>query len=108
MACSYSSVTTSSHGNKPNRVVALSSYEAEYITAAAMACQGVWVTRLLTDMIDTELGVPKLCIDNQSAIALCRNPVFYDRSKHIDVRYHFIWECIKEEWIIVTYTAPAE
>jgi hypothetical protein len=29
-------------------------------------------------------------VDNQSAISLCKNPVFHDRSKHIDVRYHFV------------------
>ena len=33
-------------------------------------------------------------MDSQSTIALSKNPVFHDRSKHIDVRYHFIWECI--------------
>jgi hypothetical protein len=49
-----------------------------------------------------------LFIDNQSAIALCRNPVFHDRSKHIDVRYHFIQECIEEGSIIVRYMAMME
>jgi hypothetical protein len=35
-------------------------------------------------------------IDNESAIALSRNPVFHDRSKHIDVKFHYIRECIEE------------
>jgi len=43
-------------------------------------------------------------VDNQSAIALSRNPVFHDRSKHIDVRYHFIWECVDEGGIVLSYT----
>ena len=43
-------------------------------------------------------------MDNQSAIALSRNPVFHDRSKHIDVRYHFIWECVDEGGIVLSYT----
>jgi hypothetical protein len=43
-------------------------------------------------------------VDNQSAIALNRNPVFYDRSKHIVVRYHFIWECVDEGRIVPSYT----
>jgi len=43
-------------------------------------------------------------VDNQSAIALSRNPVFHDRSKHIDVRYHFIRECVDEGGIVLSYT----
>ena len=43
-------------------------------------------------------------MDNQSAIALSRNPVFHDRSKHIDVCYHFIWECVDEGGIVLSYT----
>jgi hypothetical protein len=90
------------------RVVALSSCEAEYIAAAAAACQGVWLARLLTDMIGTESGAPELLVDNQSAIALSKNPVFHERSKHIDVRYHYIRECVDEGRIIIVYTATEE
>jgi hypothetical protein len=90
------------------RVVALSSCEAEYIAAAAAACQGVWLARLLTDMIGTESRAPELLVDNQSAIALSKNPVFHERSKHIDVRYHYIRECVDEGRIIIVYTATEE
>jgi len=38
----------------------------------------------------------KLFMDNMSAIALSKNPVHHDRSKHIDTKYHFIHECIEE------------
>ena len=38
----------------------------------------------------------KLYIDKKSAISLCKNPVHHDRSKHIDVKYHFIRECVEE------------
>jgi hypothetical protein len=90
------------------RVVALSSCEAEYIAAATAACQGVWLARLLTDMIGTESGALELLVDNQSAIALSKNPVFHERSKHIDVRYHYIRECVDEGRIIIDYTATEE
>lgn len=90
------------------RVVALSSCEAEYIAAAAAACQGVWLARLLTDMIGTESGAPELLVDNQSAVTLSKNPVFHERSKHIDVRYHYIRECVDEGRIIIDYTATEE
>lgn len=66
--------------------------EAEYIVAAMVACQGVWLAQLLTDMFGIESGVPELLVDNQSAIALRKNPVFHEQRKHIDIRYHFIRE----------------
>jgi hypothetical protein len=90
------------------RVVALSSCEAEYIATAAAACQGVWLAQLLTDMIGTESGAPELLVDNQSAIALSKNPVFHEWSKHIDVRYHNIGECVDEGRIIIDYTVTEE
>lgn len=90
------------------RVVALSSCEAEYIAAASAACQGVWLARLLTDMLGEESEPPELLVDNQSAIALSRNPVFHDRSKHIDVRYHFIRECVDERRVVLSYTATEQ
>jgi hypothetical protein len=90
------------------RVVALSSCEAEYIAAAGAACQGIWLARLLTDMIKTEVAAPELKVDNQSAIALSKNPVFHNRSKHIDIRYHYLCECVDEGLINITYTATEE
>jgi hypothetical protein len=59
-------------------------------------------------MIGTESGAPKLLVDNQSAIALSKNPVFHEQSKHIDVRYHYIRECVDEGKIIIVYTATEE
>lgn len=77
------------------KIVALSSCEAEYVAAAA-ACQGVWLSRLIADMLGTKEATVKLLMDNMSAIALSKNPVHHDRSKHIDTKYHFIRECIEE------------
>jgi len=85
------------------KVVALSSCEAEYIAAAVAACQGVWLARLLGDLIELEPAVPEIMVDNMSSIALTKNPVFHDRSKHIDVRYHYIRECIERGRIVIDY-----
>jgi hypothetical protein len=74
------------------RVVALSSCEAEYIAAATAACQGIWLARLLSELKDAEVQVPVLRVDNKSTISLINNPVHHDRSKHIEVRYHLIRE----------------
>jgi hypothetical protein len=90
------------------RVVALSSCEAEYVAAAIAVCQAVWLARLLTDMIGIESGAPELLVDNQSAIALSKNPVLHERSKHIGVRYHYLYECVDEGRIIIDYIATEE
>jgi hypothetical protein len=74
------------------RVVTLSSYEAEYIAATTAACQGVWLARLLSELKDAEIKVPVLRVDNKSTISLVKNSVHHDRSKQIDVRYHLIRE----------------
>jgi len=73
-----------------------SSYEAEYIAATTAACQGVWLARILAEFRGERDRAFTLKIDSESAIQLIKNPVFHDRSKHINVRYHYIRECIEE------------
>jgi len=82
--------------SQKQKVVALSSCEAEYIAGTTAACQGVWLARLLGEVKGKQEGASTIYIDNQWAIALSKNPVFHDRSKHIDVRFHFIQECVEE------------
>jgi hypothetical protein len=76
------------------RVVALSSYEVEYITRTGVTLQAVWLHRLLEEMVGVKLSSPRIKVDNMSAITLNKNPVLHDRSKHIKTRYHFISECV--------------
>ena len=83
--------------SQKQRVVALSSCKAEYIAAATGACQATWLARLLAELKGEKASATTLKTDNQSAIALSKNPVFHDRSKHIDVRYHYIRECVEED-----------
>jgi len=82
--------------SQKQKIVALSSCEAEYVAAAAAACQGVWLSRLIGDLLGTKEAPIKLLMDNMSAIALSKNPVHHDRSKHIDTKFHFIRECIEQ------------
>jgi hypothetical protein len=78
------------------KVVALSTCEAEYMAAGAAACQGVWLARLLADLKNEAVKGIELNIDNQSALALMKNLVFHDRSKHIRMRYYFIRQSIED------------
>ena len=76
------------------KVVALSTCEAEYVAAATAACQVVWLRPLLGELTDVEAHPPALMVDNQPAIALAKNPVLHDRSKHIDVKFYFLRDCV--------------
>jgi hypothetical protein len=78
------------------------------MAAAAAACQGIWLAQPLSDMLGVESGMPLLLVDNQSAIVLSKNPVFHDRSKHIDIRFHFIRERVKEGRIKLDYVPTIE
>ena len=77
-------------------VVALSSTEAEYIVATEAAKEAMWIKGLLMELklMQQEVVVYS---DSQSAIHLCKNPVFHERSKHIQVKYHFIRDMVAQK-----------
>lgn len=85
------------------KIVALSSCEAKYVAATAAACQGVWLKRFHGELLGHSDGATELRVDNKSAIALMKNPVFHDRSKHIQTRFHFIHQCIDNGEIDVQF-----
>ncbi|XP_074376598.1 secreted RxLR effector protein 161-like [Apium graveolens] len=93
--------------SQKQRCVALSSREAEFMAATAAACQGVWLRNLLMQITDMKHCPVTIYVDNKSAIDLAKNPVFHGRSKHIDIRYHFIRECV-ERGEITTKHIPTE
>jgi hypothetical protein len=66
------------------------------------------LARLIAELRGEEADAANLKIDNQSAIALSRNPVFHDRSKHIDVRYHFIRECVGDGRVKIEFIGTEE
>lgn len=94
--------------SQKQKTVALSSCEAEYMAGAVGACQAVWLVRLLGDITGDKVQPPLLKMDNQSAIALSRNPVLHDRSKHIDTKFHFIRECVEAGKIYVDHVSTKE
>lgn len=85
------------------KIVVLSSCEAEYVAATAAACQGVWLKRLYAELRGHSDEAVELRVDNKSAIALMKNPVFHDRSKHIQTRFHFIRQCVDDGDIDVQF-----
>ncbi|KAL8140089.1 hypothetical protein V2J09_006110 [Rumex salicifolius] len=81
--------------SKKQETVALSSCEAEFMAATEAAKQAIWLQELLGEILGKSSEKVVIRVDNKSAIALTRNPVFHGRSKHIHTRYHFIRECVQ-------------
>ncbi|XP_066323856.1 secreted RxLR effector protein 161-like [Miscanthus floridulus] len=85
------------------KVVTLSTCEAEYVAAATATCQAVWLGRLLNELTGVEARPPALMVDNQLVIALAKNPVLHDRSKHIDVKFYFLRNCVDRGQIVIEF-----
>jgi hypothetical protein len=90
------------------KVVALSSCEAEYIVASIVATVGVWLSRLMEEILGKESDTPLLYVDNKAVISLIKIPVMYDRSKHIEIRFHYIRECSEHGLIKVEFIRTEE
>ena len=88
-------------------MVTLSTTEVEYISATEAIKEGVWVQGLLHEL-NVYKGVATIYSDSQRAIHLCRNPVFHDRTKHVEVKYHFIKEKVDEGTLNIQYIHTAE
>nr|GEY91821.1 Gag-Pol polyprotein [Tanacetum cinerariifolium] len=92
--------------SKRENSAAISSTKAEYIALSGCCAQILWMTSQLSDY---GLGFNKIPMyyDNKSAIALCCNNVQHSRSKHNDIRYHFIKEQV-ENGVIELYFVNTE
>jgi hypothetical protein len=95
--------TTVSWYNRKQRSVALSSAEAEYMAASQAACEAIWMRKILVGLFGSHLDPTVIHCDNQSCIKLSINPVFHDRSKHIDIRYHHLRDCVQRKIMLLQY-----
>ena len=78
--------------NKKQITVSRSSYEVEYRALASATCELQWLLYLLKDLHITCSKLPVLYCDNQSAIHIAANPVFHERTKHLEIDCHLISE----------------
>jgi hypothetical protein len=90
------------------KTVSLSSCESEFKAATAAAQQALWLRNLFSEVLKQKPAAVTLFVDNNSAIALMKNAVFHGRSKHIEIKYHFIRECIERGEIIVKRVSTNE
>ncbi|KAK9733228.1 hypothetical protein RND81_04G052800 [Saponaria officinalis] len=82
-------------GSKKQNSVALSTVEAEYIAAGLVCTQLLWLKQQLRDYAVDVGCIPILC-DNTSAIIISKNPAQYSRTKHIEIRHHFIRDHVEK------------
>ena len=94
--------------SKKQNSVALSSCEAEYISLAFAIQEAKFLQQLFMDMIGVKVKPINLFVDNQGAIKLAKNPIFHQRSKHIDIRYHFIRGEIQNGDVNLIYVPSSE
>ncbi|KAK9051372.1 hypothetical protein SSX86_027999 [Deinandra increscens subsp. villosa] len=88
-------------------VVALSSTEAEYMALTEAIKEGLWLTGFVQEL-GLHVQDTKICCDNQGAIALAKNSVFHERTKHINVRFHFIRDIVNEGKVVLEYVNTQE
>lgn len=95
-----------SWGSKKQKNVTLSSTEAEYVGISECCKEAIYL-RSLQNEITGHIQCIVILNDNQSAHKLLQNPVFHNRTKHIDIRFHFGRECIKNNIVKVEYLQTA-
>ncbi|KAJ4788299.1 polyprotein [Rhynchospora pubera] len=94
--------------SKKQPIVTLSTCEAEYVAASSCVCHALWLRKLLKEMNFARDKPTEIRVDNKSAIELAKNPVHHERSKHIDVRFHFIREHVKDGDVELTHVASRD
>eukprot|EP00253_Pinus_taeda_P023341 PITA_23341 len=94
--------------NRKQRLVALSSAEAEYMAASQAACDVIWMRKVLVGLFDQRKDPTVIFCDNQSCIKLFENPVLHDRSKHIDIQYHHLRDCVVKRIMLLQYVSTKE
>ena len=88
---------------KRQEIISLSTTKSEYVAATYAAKEALWLRSLLSQLFNTTLEPTTLFSDNQSAIALTKDHQFHARTKHIDVRFHFICWIIENGSLRLVY-----
>jgi hypothetical protein len=86
--------TITSWQSRKQYSITLSTTEVEYIDACSASCEAIWLRKLLTGLFDLEMEETMILCDNQSCINMTENLVFHDKSKHIEIQYHYILDMV--------------
>jgi hypothetical protein len=94
-----------SWNSKKQPTITLSSTEAKYRGAAIVACEVVWLQKLLSKLGQSVDALVVIYCDNISSILLVNNPIYHARTKHIEVHYHFIKKTVIAREINLTHVS---
>ena len=97
-----------SWNSKRQPTVATSSTEAEYMSLYSATQEAIWLRLLLKDLEYTDNAATTIFQDNQGCISLAKNPVYHARTKHIDIKFHFLREKVMDEVIVLEYKPTEE
>jgi hypothetical protein len=99
-----------SSSSKRQQTVAQSTTEAEYYALAKAVSEALWLRQIIGQImyLSSDIKSVKLYKDNQGSLSLAENPEFHQRTKHIDVKHHFIREHVTTEVIDLWYIASSE
>ena len=86
--------------SKRHKCVTLSSMEAEYVEASKAGQELLWFRRLMKDLGFEQKKATTMYEDNKACISFSRNHTCHDRSKHIDIRHHWLRELVTEKCVV--------
>ena len=78
------------------------------MVASQEACEAIWMWKILVGLFDQRMDPTVIYCDNQSCIKLSKNPVFHDRSKHINIQYHHLQDCLVKRIMLLLYVSIEE
>jgi hypothetical protein len=93
--CQFLGSSLVSWSSRKQSSVAQSTTEAEYVFTASCCSQLLWITYMLSNFGEECYHVPLMC-DSTSAISVAQNPVLQSRTKHIELRYHFLRDNVEK------------
>jgi hypothetical protein len=88
--------------------ISLNTKKVEYIVACSASYEAIWLQKLLTGLFDLEMVATMILCDNQSFIKMTENPRFHDKSKQIEIRYHYICDMVHKGDIKLQYVGTNE
>jgi hypothetical protein len=100
--------TMTSWQSRKQSSISLSTLEAKYIVACSSSCEAIWIRKLLKGLFDMEMEATMILCDNQSCIKMTENPVFHDKSKHIEIWYKYIHDMMQRGAIKLQYVGTDE
>jgi len=99
-----------SYASKIQKTVALSSAEAEYYAISVAAQEIAWISQVLSEILmgTMEHSIPILHCDNRAAISISSKDIHHNRTKHIDIRHHFIRDEIQQKKLQIEWISTKE